>query len=332
MKVPRRNDARLFRTVSGAATLKRTTRHGQGVTAMNRQGVVVGFDGSQPSIAALRWAVSEAVVRGVPLTVCHAGRLPQGQTMGPGAGAGLAGVPGMDAASDGVQLARQIAPGITVHRCYRQGAAADMLLEVAEDGDLLVMGVRGSGVWAELGLGSVSARAAAHARTPVVFVHGDGRWHGEKIVVGVDDSAAAEAAAGFAFEEAALHGVPLTAVLSWWIPPLPVPAGYLNLAGAATLRGRGGHPTYGEEMRQIAEDRLTRVLTPWHAKFPAVAVTSALVTDAPPKALREAAGHAGLLVVGSRGLSPLRRLLLGSVSQVVAHEAPCAVAVIHAQH
>jgi nucleotide-binding universal stress UspA family protein len=135
-----------------------------------------------------------------------------------------------------------------------------------------------------------------------------------------------------AFQEAALRRVPLTAVLSWWITPLPVRNGYLSLANAEGKRGRGDHLTYGEEMRLLAEDRLERVLAPWRSKFPAVDVTSALRTDAPPRALHEAAGRAGLLVVGSRGLGPIRRLLLGSVGQAVLQHPPCSVAVVHSRY
>jgi nucleotide-binding universal stress UspA family protein len=219
-----------------------------------------------------------------------------------------------------------------MHGIRRPGSPSDGLLQVAGESELLVLGVRGAGAWEGLGLGSVSSRVAAHAHKPVVFAHGDGSWHGEKVVVGVDDSPAAEAAAGFAFQEAALRRVPLTAVLSSWIPPLPVRSGYLSLASAPGERGGGDHATYGEEMRHLAEDRLERVLTPWRGVFPAVDVTAVLRTDAPPKALHEAVGRAGLLVVGSRGLGPIRRLLLGSVGQAVLQHPPCPVAIVHSRH
>lgn len=298
---------------------------------MNPRGVVVGVGSSALSTAALRWAVGEANMRNVPLTVCHVGRLLRDQELGPDA-ASPAETAGPDIVSEAARLAREIAPGLTVHSCRREGWPADVLLQIAEESELLVLGVRGAGAWEGLGLGSVSSRVAAHARKPVVFAHGDGSWHGEKVVVGVDDSAAAEAAAGFAFQEAALRQVPLTAVLSWWITPLPVRSGYLSLASAEGNRGRGDHLTYGEEMRHLAEDRLEQVLTPWRSKFPAVDVTSALRTDAPPRALHEAAGSAGLLVVGSRGLGPIRRLLLGSVGQAVLHHPPCSVAIVHSRY
>ena len=201
-------------------------------------------------------------MRSVPLTVCHVGRtLPQGQEPGAEA-AGPAETPGSDIVSESIRLAREIAPGVTIHGCHRQGSPSDRLLQAAGECRLLVLGVRGAAAWEGLGLGSIGSTVAAHARMPVVFAYGDGRWHGEKVVVGVDDSPAAEAAAGFAFQEAALRQIPLTAVLSWWIPPLPVPSGYLSLASAAAKRDHGNHITYGEEMRNLAEDRPSRCSPP----------------------------------------------------------------------
>ncbi len=115
---------------------------------MNQHGVVVGVDrtaaSTAASTAALRWAVSEAIMRSLPLTVCHVGRLPYGQKTGPDA-ASLAEIPGPDAASEGVRLARQIGPSVTVHSCHREGAPADVLLQIAEECELLVLGVRGAG-------------------------------------------------------------------------------------------------------------------------------------------------------------------------------------------
>ena len=111
---------------------------------MNQHGVVVGVDRTAASTAALRWAVSEAIMRSLPLTVCHVGRLPYGQKTGPDA-ASLAEIPGPDAASEGVRLARQIGPSVTVHSCHREGAPADVLLQIAEECELLVLGVRGAG-------------------------------------------------------------------------------------------------------------------------------------------------------------------------------------------
>lgn len=51
-----------------------------------------------------------------------------------------------------------------------EGHAAGVLVDVALDDDLLVVGSRGRSGLAELALGSTSHRVAAHAGCPVVVV------------------------------------------------------------------------------------------------------------------------------------------------------------------
>ena len=48
----------------------------------------------------------------------------------------------------------------------------------------------------------------------------------------------------------------------------------------------------------------------------------------PGTAIVEAASDTDLIIVGSRGLNPLQRMLLGSVSSKVVHRAPCDVLVV----
>lgn len=85
--------------------------------------------------------------------------------------------------------------------------------------------------------------------------------------------------------------------------------------GPISVSGQGAQP--------IAENRVNRVLGRWQASYPHVAAHPALVTGAPHKALCEAASTEVLLVVGSRGLGPVGRTLLGFVSQsVIRHAVP----------
>jgi nucleotide-binding universal stress UspA family protein len=99
---------------------------------MSRNGIVVGFDGSEASTHALRWAADEAILRDVPLTVCHAGQLPDGWAPDRTSETAAAEAMGTDVLSQGVRLARQIEPGLTVRTSGRPGSAAHVLLEAAD--------------------------------------------------------------------------------------------------------------------------------------------------------------------------------------------------------
>jgi nucleotide-binding universal stress UspA family protein len=51
-----------------------------------------------------------------------------------------------------------------------EGQAAGILTEAATEADLLIVGTRGHGGFADLLLGSVSSQCAHHASCPVVIV------------------------------------------------------------------------------------------------------------------------------------------------------------------
>ena len=59
--------------------------------------------------------------------------------------------------------------GVEIEPLAIEGSAASVLVEVAEDADLLVVGSRGTGGLAALPLGSVSQQVAQHAPCPVVI-------------------------------------------------------------------------------------------------------------------------------------------------------------------
>ena len=55
------------------------------------------------------------------------------------------------------------------------GLPAEVLLDVAKDADMIVLGSRGAGGFAQLLMGSVSAQVAHHAHCPVVIIPPDNR-------------------------------------------------------------------------------------------------------------------------------------------------------------
>ena len=80
---------------------------------------------------------------------------------------------------------------------------------------------------------------------------------------------------------------------------------------------------HAQKRREEAEDRLAAVL----ADLGDIA-TGALPFGDPAHELTHAAHDLDLLVTGSRGYGPVRRLMLGSTSTKLVHEAPCPVLVL----
>ena len=74
---------------------------------------------------------------------------------------------------------------------------------------------------------------------------------------------------------------------------------------------------------------LAESMAGWQEKFPDVSVEHLVVLGHPVPTLVSRSTQARLLVVGSRGHSALRSLVLGSVSHGVLHHATGPVAVVH---
>jgi nucleotide-binding universal stress UspA family protein len=139
--------------------------------------IVVGVDGSEGSLEALRWAADEARLRGAKLVALHAWSAPYAPAM-PGIGEPAA-LPvdrtvvqeAADEALDAsLREAGVAAEGIELERAVIEDSAARALLDRAEDADLLVVGSRGHGRIAGALLGSISQQVAQHAPCPVVIV------------------------------------------------------------------------------------------------------------------------------------------------------------------
>ena len=137
--------------------------------------IVVGVDGSEPSAAALRWAVDEGRVRDAEVEAVHAWSYPPMTSI-----TGFVPPPSFtdkDLAEEARAVVERMCEavegrGTRVVPKVVHGPAAAALLNVAEGADLLVVGSRGRGGFAGLLLGSVSQQVAQHAPCPVVIVRG----------------------------------------------------------------------------------------------------------------------------------------------------------------
>lgn len=135
------------------------------------------------------------------------------------------------------------------------------------------------------------------------------------VVVGVDGSRESEAALQFAAEEAKMRGALLRIVCAWE----PSASGYMGEAFAPT-------PDAFEKAEQDAEAVLSAALE--HLQGESLTIEAVAEEGGPAAVLLEQASDASLLVVGSRGLSTPKRLMLGSVSHDVAQRAHCPIAIV----
>ena len=135
--------------------------------------VVVGVDGSDPSTAALRWALAEGAARKSVVQVVHAWESPvaYGLVGGlSGADVGRIEEGARSLVDEIVDRAVEGVGPVEVKRTVLPGGPASSLLEAAEGADLVVVGRRGLGGFGRLLLGSVSEHVARHAACPVVVV------------------------------------------------------------------------------------------------------------------------------------------------------------------
>ncbi|MCE3549848.1 universal stress protein [Pseudonocardia sp. RS11V-5] len=290
------------------------------MNATARTAVVVGVDGSDRALAAVRWAAAEADERDTPVRLVAAVAPRIYQPIGvPALGAeyqlqALTRVAEQDLQA-AAEVAQQTAPELVVTTEVRSGEAPVVLCDESPTAQLVVVGFRGRGGFAGLLLGSVAVAVAAQAAAPVVVVRGEGapREAAAPIVVGVDDSPHGEAALGFAFDEAARKRVPLVAVRAWGDPVHePYLVSFVDWNAVET-----------GERRLLDECLAVRT-----AEYPEVPVEQVLLRDTPAAALVARSRGAGLVVVGSRGRGRVRGPLLGSVSQAVLPHTEAPVAVV----
>ena len=280
-------------------------------------GVVVGADGSDHGVAALRWAADTAVAYGLPLTVLHA--RPDAESE-PTLILEPTGVLG-----DAVAEAQSRHPDLPVRALQMPDAPVQSLLAAGQNADVLVVGSRGVEGFRGLLLGSTAMHVAPYAQCPVVVVHSDldggsrfADFEGEsgnpgQVILGYDGSAASNRAAAFAFRHAEAIGCGVVAVT---VEP-----------------GRGEPETEPIDPENATPGSDTSAfhspVIVTAASFPMVPVTFIAGSGRPAEVLLSQAVGAELLVVGSRGSGGFSGLIMGSVTQKVLAHADCPVAVLH---
>jgi len=291
--------------------------------------IVVGYDASAPAEVAVAWAAEEAARRGLPLVVMYAADY-TGLVGGPISTSPW--VPGVSVdearriAERGAELARTTRPEVDARPATFVGSPGTVLIQESEGAALVVVGTRGHGDVAGLLLGSVASRVAGHAHCPVVVARGETAviaGPDRPVVVGVDGSPAAGAALAAAVEQARARGAALRIVCAW---VRTLPEGWDRAYWLAVDAEQDPDDT----ARAAAENVAAEAAATARGLAPGLAVETRVRSGDPAAVVLDAAGDAGLLVVGARGRGSLASLFLGSVSHGVVHGAHCPVLVVRA--
>ncbi|MER7505047.1 universal stress protein [Nonomuraea pusilla] len=278
--------------------------------------IVVGFDGSEPSLDAVNWAGREAALREATLHIVHAVARwtpdvllvpePSGWDVEAEAAA-------RRQLEEAALRARAGRPHLPVTTDLAAGSAAEALIAAAEGADLLVVGSRGRGGFTALLLGSVSRHVATRAPCPVAVVPqprgaGAGTAAGAgTVVVGVSGQPGQDDLLDFAFAEAALRHATLRAVHGWLHPSAIAPGDMQPLVYDIE--------TVGEQEALL----LGQILAGWREKYPDVRLTQHVAHGHPAEILIRASEDADLLILGTHARPGPLPALGGTVHAVLHH-------------
>jgi nucleotide-binding universal stress UspA family protein len=277
---------------------------------------IVGIDGSDAAVAALRWTVGQGAHRDVQITALGAYHVPAIMAMftakrGFGVDElGLAATAGHD-----VDLAIEAVTGsadaaVPVQPLVIEGQAQHVLVDASVDADLLAVGRTGAGDLRHHLLGSVSRYCVTHAHTPVVVVPADASLGAvSSIVVGFDGSdhagAALRWALDFAGDTTGVRAVAAIEVAPWVDEEL-------------------SRDRFADQI-EAEQQRITEALD---VVDPEGRAERSIVLQGPRQALAEAQPGADLVVVGTRGLGLIAAGLLGSVSTWLLQDSTVPVVVV----
>jgi nucleotide-binding universal stress UspA family protein len=280
---------------------------------------MVGVDGSAAALGAVRWAAHDAALRNVPLTLVHVVDAPLPEWF---EGTALAGFRQWQEqrARDFIESAIKVAeestgeggPAQIDSKVFFSGTIPT-LVGLSKEVEMAVVGYRGhGGVLVRNFLGSVSSGLVYHAHCPVAVIHDEeplvANVAREPVLVGIDGSAASEAATAIAFEEASRRGVGLIALHAWIDPWVS--------GSKRVFQDSKWDAQLSEEEETLAER-----LAGWQERYRDVGIRRRIEIGDPARWLIEASERAQLIVVGSHGRGGFAGMLLGSVGAAVVNRA-----------
>ncbi|MBJ7291743.1 universal stress protein [Williamsia sp.] len=292
-------------------------------SASEARPLLVGVDGSEVALAAVRWAAAFAARLHAPLRLAYAT-----PPLEPYIGELMVSTSGeltkemkdrgrayLDAATT---VADEAQPELTVDSVLVESTFSDFCAVESAYVQMIVLGSRRSGLIRDLTLGGESIRILNHADCPVLL------WRDllptaplstRPVVVGIDDSPAAKHALIAAFDYAGVLGAPLVVAHFWRVG---------GLAG-----GWSAGLFDWQEFQNRASGWLNAQIEPLCDKYPSVEVQRICYEASPAVALQSFSSSAQMVVVGTRGHNRVIGSALGAVSQNLAHHSDCSVLVVH---
>ena len=275
----------------------------------NYSKILVAFDGSESSRNALSQTLSkfeESWIKVLIVVPAYEGDLElvgihdvQGLLRGP--------------TEELTQAARKIigSESARVNIDVVKGEAFERIIDVAENESctLIVMGRRGLHRLERMLMGSVTAKVIVHSSTDVLVIPRDAEIGWDKIIVATDGSTDSEKALTKAIDLGKSRGVSITGVTVVDMHPE-------HYADAAEVVDKLDEKakTVLEQTVALASDAEVELRTQLLHGNPAAEITGYA---------RE--NNAGIIFVGSRGLTGLKKIFLGSVAEKVIGLSPCAV-------
>ena len=299
-----------------------------GAVVGNPSGVwVVGSDGSDCAHRAASWAVLHARGRAQTIRVATAWNIPTVPAMAPmGPAAPTWDIRSVEqaATAEAEAEAQRVRTGlgvaaddaadpeaINVEIDVREGPTSSVLIDAAQEADLLVLGSRGLGGFSRLVLGSTSTQCATHAPVPTAIVPLEAPLQvARRVVVAFDGSDNAMTALlwaiGFAEPDAVID-----CVMVWDVTPIVVGADQFFFPEASDLAR--------ERFEHLVEQAIAQFTT----ENPGVdqpEIERHFVEGRPRTELAREATDADLLVMGARGHGAIGAAILGSVSTWLLHQ------------
>ncbi len=274
---------------------------------------MVGYDGSVDAELALRWALGTAEQSKAPLRVVVAAADGEGL---PAAVRAHEKSVAHDTAARARDLVASISP-LDADVRVEHGWALPVLMRLAEDAELVVVGSRGHHRLDRGWIGSVSQHLVGRVDCPVVVVRPSHNPTVRKIVVGIDGSPSSVRALRWAAERASATGEHVLAVNAFHQPAFALHGAIGALPDDLDLSA-------ADDAERLAEELVAEVA----ADFPGLDIRGTTAAGRAARVLARLSDDASAVVVGSRGRTPVQALVLGSVAHETLHRAACPVVVV----